>query len=101
MANVQQLRRSPLAARSEEMRNASVEAVTVREIPFTTQVGIRTEGARGIPHWLKHLVVTHQSRRRRPTTAVVALPDEFLAIDLPDTQLAGPERTLADNPVRC
>lgn len=104
MANVQQLRRSPLAARSEEMRNASVEAVTVREIPFTTQVGIRaTEGSQGYTALAEALgglptkvgdVVGDSS-----TTAVVWLsPDEFLAIDEPDTQLAETlERTLADN----
>lgn len=104
MANIQQLRRSPLAARSEEMQNASGDAVAVREIPFTTQVGIRaTEGSPGYNALAEALgglptkvgdVVGDPS-----ATAVVWLsPDEFLAIDKPDTGLAETlERTLADN----
>ncbi len=104
MANVQQLRRSPLAARTEEMQNASGSAVTVREIPFTTQVGLRaaegTEGHAALAAALGGLpskvgeVVGDPS-----TTAVVWLsPDEFLAIDKPDTGLAETlERTLGDH----
>ena len=104
MGNVQQLRRSPLAARSQEMHNASGDAVSVREIAFTTQVGLRaTEGSQGYTALADALgglpakvgdVVGEPS-----TTAVVWLsPDEFLAIDKPDTGLAESlERTLGDN----
>src|SRR5699024_12678794 len=48
MANVQQLRRSPLAARTQELQQASGTAAALREIPFTTQVGLRaTPGTDG------------------------------------------------------
>src|SRR5699024_12408434 len=43
MANTQHLRRSPLAARSEELQASSSPAASIRERPFVTQVGIRAE----------------------------------------------------------
>ncbi|OAV59241.1 hypothetical protein A6F49_15315 [Enteractinococcus helveticum] len=104
MANVQQLRRSPLAARSEELHNASGDAVAVREIPFTTQVGIRatqgTEGYDALAAALGGLPAKVGDVVGEPsTTAVVWMsPDEFLAIDKPDTGLAETlERTLGDH----
>lgn len=94
MANVQQLRRSPLAARTAELAGASTTAVTVKEIPFTTQVNIRAaQGSPGYQAIADHLgglptrvgdVVGDAS-----STGVLWLaPDEFLAVDAPDTGLA-------------
>lgn len=104
MANVQQLRRSPLAARTQEMHNASSDAVTVREIPFTTQVGIRatkgTEGHDALAAALGGLPAKVGDVIGDPsTTGVVWMsPDEFLAIDKPDTGLAeNLERTLGEH----
>lgn len=94
MANLQQLRHSPLADRTEELQAASSAAVAIREVPFTTQVGLRaepgTEGHTvlaealgGLPSKVGDVVGNVES------TAVLWLsPDEFLAIDQPDTQLA-------------
>ncbi|HEY4535258.1 MAG TPA: sarcosine oxidase subunit gamma family protein [Enteractinococcus sp.] len=104
MANVQQLRRSPLAARSQEMHNASGDAVAIREIPFTTQVGLRaTQGTPGyealaaalggLPQRVGQVVGAPS------TTGVVWMsPDEFFVIDKPDTGLAETlERTLGNH----
>src|SRR5690625_4743679 len=94
MANVQQLRRSPLAERTEELQAASNSAVSLREVPFVTQVGLRaqpgTEGyvalaeeLGGLPTRVGEVIGDASS------TAVLWLsPDEFLAIDAPDTGLA-------------
>src|SRR5690625_742875 len=94
MANVQQLRRSPLAERTEELQAASNSAVSLREVQFVTQVGLRaqpgTEGyvalaeeLGGLPTRVGEVIGDASS------TAVLWLsPDEFLAIDAPDTGLA-------------
>ena len=104
MANVQQLRRSPLAARTEELHNASNDAVTVREIPFMTQVGLRategTEGYNALAQALGGLPTKVGDVVGDPsTTAVVWMsPDDVLAVDKPDTGLAETlERTLGDH----
>ncbi|GAA4475494.1 sarcosine oxidase subunit gamma [Enteractinococcus fodinae] len=94
MANVQQLRRSPLTDRTEELQAASSSAVSIREVPFTTQVGLRaTPGTNGYTALAQALgglpakvgeVIGDSS-----STAVLWLsPDEFLAIDQPDSGLA-------------
>ena len=94
MANVQQLRRSPLADRIEELQQASGTAVTIREVPFTTQVGLRAapgteshavlaEALGGLPAKVGDVVGDAS------TTGVLWLsPDEFLAVEKPDSQLA-------------
>lgn len=103
MANVQQLRRSPLAARTHEMDQASGHTVAVREVPFTTMIGLRaapgTPGYEalaaalgGLPAQVGDVVGDVES------TAVLWLsPDEFLVVDQPDTGLAASlESTLGD-----
>lgn len=94
MANVQQLRHSPLANRTDELHAASSSAVSIREVPFTTQVGLRAEPGTeshtvladalgGLPSKVGEVVGDSSS------TAVLWLsPDEFLAVDQPDTGLA-------------
>ena len=94
MANVEQLRRSPLADRTQELQQASGTAVTIREVPFTTQVGLRAE-----PGTESHAVLA-EALGGLPakvgdvigdasTTGVLWLsPDEFLAVEKPDSQLA-------------
>src|SRR5699024_709715 len=93
MANVQQLRRSPLAARTQELQQASGTAAALREIPFTTQVGLRAtpgtdghaalaEALGGLPAKVGDVVGDSNA------TGVLWLsPDEFLAIGSPDSQL--------------
>lgn len=93
MANVQELRRSPLVTRTQEMEQASGSAVSIREVPFTTQVGLRAEPGTaghealasplgGLPERVGAVVGDVD------TTAVLWLaPDEFLAVAEPDSQL--------------
>lgn len=94
MANLQQLRRSPLADRKQEMHDAASNGLTLREVAFTTQVGLRatpdSEGHAalakslgGLPTKVGEVVGDVSS------TAVLWLsPDEFLAVDQPDSGLA-------------
>ncbi|HEY4577249.1 MAG TPA: sarcosine oxidase subunit gamma family protein [Yaniella sp.] len=94
MANVQQLRRSPLADRTEELQAASNPSVSLREVPFLTQVGLRaqpgTEGYAALGEKLGGLPTrVGEVIGDASSTAVLWLsPDEFLAIDAPDTGLA-------------
>lgn len=99
MADVQELRRSPLVNRTQEMEQASGSALTIREVRFTTQVGLRAEpGTPGYAALASHLgglpervgdVVGDVD-----STAVLWLsPDEFLAVNEPDSGLA---QTLTD-----
>lgn len=99
MANVQELRRSPLAARTQELQQASNDAVAVRELPFLTQVDLRAETGTpgydalasvlgGLPQRVGDVVGDAGS------TAVLWLsPDEFLAVNEADSGLA---ETLTD-----
>lgn len=94
MVKVEELRRSPLVNRTQDMEQASGSAVSIREVPFTTQVGLRaTTGTPGhhalanqlggLPERVGDVVGAVEQ------TAVLWLsPDEFLAIDAPDTGLA-------------
>lgn len=99
MANVQQLRRSPLTDRTEELQAASSSEVSIREVPFTTQVGLRaapgTEGHTALAQALGGLPAkVGEVIGESSSTAVLWLsPDEFLAIDQPDSGLAA---TLTD-----
>ena len=94
MANTQHLRRSPLAARSKELQASSSPAVGIRERPFVTQVGIRAEpGTEGYVALAKELgglpTVVGEVIGDATSTAVLWLsPDEFLALDSPDSELA-------------
>ncbi|HIW46016.1 MAG TPA: sarcosine oxidase subunit gamma [Candidatus Yaniella excrementigallinarum] len=93
MANLQELRRSPLAGRTQDMKQASGQNLSIREVPFTTQVGLRAEPGTaghaalaaklgGLPEKVGDVVGDVNS------TAVLWLsPDEFLAVDAPDTGL--------------
>ncbi|NWN87921.1 MAG: sarcosine oxidase subunit gamma [Micrococcaceae bacterium] len=104
MANVQHLRHSPLEPRIQELEQASGDAVALREVPFTTMVGLRAapgstghealaSALGGLPAQVGDVVGDVDS------TAVLWLsPDEFLAVDQPDTGLAASlESTLGDN----
>lgn len=94
MANVQELRRSPLVNRTQDMQRASGTAVAIREIPFMTQVGLRAEAGTpgydalanhlgGLPKRVGDVIGSADS------TAVLWLsPDEFLAVNAPDSGLA-------------
>src|SRR5699024_12316256 len=94
MADVQELRRSPLVNRTQEMKQASGSAVSIREVRFATQVGLRAEPGTvgyaalethlgGLPKRVGDVVGDVDS------TAVLWLsPDEFLAVNEPDSQLA-------------
>ena len=94
MANVQQLRRSPLTDRTEELQAASTSAVSIRERPFVTQVGLRaepgTESYTALAQELGGLpAAAGEVIGGASTTAVLWLsPDEFLVMDSPDTNLA-------------
>lgn len=93
MANLQELRRSPLAGRTQDMKQASGQNLSIREVPFTTQVGLRAEPGTaghaalaaklgGLPEKVGDVVGDVNS------TAVLWLsPDEFLAVDAPDSTL--------------
>lgn len=94
MANLQQLRRSPLGERASQLQQASSDAVAVREVPFTTQVGLRatpgSEGHAALANALGALPAkVGEVTGDADSTAVLWLsPDEFLAVDQPDTGLA-------------
>ena len=105
MANVQQLRRSPLADRAQEMQDAASSGMTLREVAFTTQVGLRAtpdseghaalgQALGGLPSKVGEVVGDTSS------TAVLWLsPDEFLAVDQPDSGLAATlEQALGELP---
>lgn len=103
MANVQHLRHSPLMDRTSELQQASGDTVAIREIPFTTQVGLRAApGSAGhavLAQALGGLPATvGEVTGDAATTATLWLsPDEFLVIDQPDTGLAARlEATLGD-----
>src|SRR5699024_12376100 len=93
MANLHELRRSPLAGRTQDMQQASGQKLSIREVPFTTQVGLRAEPGTaghaalaaklcGLPEKVGDAVVDVNS------TAVLWLsPVEFLALDAADTGL--------------
>src|SRR5699024_4034017 len=93
MANLQELRRSPLAGRTQDMKQASSQNLSIREVPFTTQVGRRAG-----PGTAVHAAPADKLGALREkvgdvvddvhSTAVLwPSPDEFVAVDAPDTGL--------------
>src|SRR5699024_2818973 len=93
MADVQELRRSPLVNRTQEMEQASGSAVSIREVRFATQVGLRAEpGTVGYAALKPHLGgltkrVAYVVRVVESTAVLCVSPDEFLAVIEQDSQL--------------
>src|SRR5699024_7378214 len=93
MANLQELRRSPLAGRIQDMKQASGQNLSIREVPFTTQVGLRAEsGTAGAAE----LVARQAGRLEKvcdvvcdviSTSVLLLSPDEVFAVDGPDSGL--------------
>src|SRR5699024_11210584 len=93
MANLQELRRSPLAGRTQDMKQAAGHNLPIREVPFTTQDGQRAEpGTAGHAARAAKLGVLPEPVGDvvgdvNCTAALWLSPDEFLAVDAPDTGL--------------
>src|SRR5699024_9670043 len=87
MANLQELRRSPLAGRTQDMKQASGQNLSIREVPFTTQVGVRAElGTAGHAALAAKLGVRPEKVGDvvgdvNSTAALWLSPDEVLAVD--------------------
>src|SRR5699024_5972913 len=93
MANLQELRRSPLAGRTQDMKQASGQNLSIRDLPYALPIDRRYEPGTagraalaaylgGLPERVGDVVGDVNS------TAVLWLTrDEFLAVDARDTGL--------------